>query len=136
MDRTGIPMKASTASTTKILSREIRCIELSVTIVWSEVGGARVSSCVDEVVIRVGAEWCGTTTSTTHFRSGKVGVVVGSVTSLSEVILAIVCARVSLGVEVIFRDDVFAGFRGGRNGLSTTARTAHGGGGEGGCVVV
>ena len=84
------------------------------------------------------AQSIGTTTSTTHFRSGKVDVVVGSVTSLSEMILAIVRTRVSLGVEVSWRD-VFAGFRGGgggKDGLSSTARTAHGGGGEGGCVVV
>ena len=75
--------------------------------------------------------------STTHFRSGKVGVVVGSVTSLSEMILAIVRTRVSLGVEVISRG-VFAGFRGGgggKDGLSSTACAAHGGGGECGRVV-
>ena len=100
MDRFGIPLEASTASTAKLLSCEIGCIELSVTIVWSEVGGARVSSCVDEVVICVCTKLEATATSTTHFRSGKVGVVVGSVTSMSEMILEIVGTCVSLGVEV------------------------------------
>ena len=51
-------------------------------------------------------------------------------------IFGIVGTRISLGVEVSWRD-VFAGVRGGggKDGLSTTTRAAHGGGGEGGCVV-
>ena len=56
---------------------------------------------------------------------------------MSKMIFRIVRTRISLGVEVSWRD-VFAGVRGGggKDGLSTTTRAAHGGGGEGGCVVV
>ena len=76
------------------------------------------------------------TTSTTHLTRCKVLVVVGSVTTLSEVILPIVRTRVSFDVEVISRD-VFAGFRGGggKDGLASPTRAAHGGGGEGGHVI-
>ena len=113
MDRVPEPLKAPATNTAKFLSCKTRCVESSVTVIWRDVGGARISSCIDEVVIFVYAQSSvETTTSTAHFRSGKVIVVVGSVTSLSEMILAIVRARVSFDVEVMSRG-VFAGFRGG-----------------------
>ena len=105
------PLKTTTTSTAKLLSCESRRVELSVAVLWSEVGGARVSCCVDEIVICVCTAICNTTTSTTHFRSGKVVVIVASVTSLSKMVFDIVCTRVSLGVEVSWRD-VLAVFRG------------------------
>ena len=86
-------------STAKLLSYEIRRVELSVAVIWSEIGGARVSSCVDEVLICV-CTVIQSFTSTAHFRCGKIIVVVGPITSLSEMILAIVRTRVSLGVEM------------------------------------
>ena len=96
------PLETSTTTTAEFLSGETRCIELSVADIWSPVGRARVSCYVDKVVICVCTEWCmTTTTSTTHFRGGKV--IVAFVTSLSEMALAIGRTRVSFGVEVRWR---------------------------------
>ena len=131
MNCAGVPLEATATFTTKLLSSEIGCVASSVAV--NEVRGTRFSSCVDEIVICVCTVFLETTT--THLTRCKVLIVVGSVTSMSKMIFGIVGTRISLGIEVSWRD-VFASFRGGggKDGLSTTTRAAHGGGGKGGCV--